>query len=141
MTRFLISPRLLTHVLYTQILSTSSILFLLRLSKHTLFPNGYPGPPSIDPTPEEQTIIHQQLLGRLREQVPTLAAPVLLGPSPDRTLEGIIDPIGDAACNMHLAVFIMDALILSIFPEMGLEGSGGNAEMEVPERLDDDGED
>ncbi|KAG0697782.1 PXA domain-containing protein [Suillus ampliporus] len=133
--------RLLTHVLYTRILCGSSILFVLRLSKRTLFPNGYPGPSPIDPTPEEQTIIYQQLLRRLREQVPTFVAPVLLGPSPERTLEEIIDPLTDATCNMHLAVFIMDALLLSIFPEMGVEGSAGNADADVPERLDDDGKD
>lgn len=119
----------MTHVLYTRILSASSILFILRLSKHTLFPNGYPGPSPIDPTPEEQTIIRQRLLRRLREQVPTLVAPVLLGPSPERTLEEIINPLDDPACNMHLVVFIMDALLLSIFPEMGVEGSGGNADV------------
>ncbi|KAG2345260.1 hypothetical protein BDR05DRAFT_908607 [Suillus weaverae] len=133
--------RLLTHLLYTRILCASSILFVLRLSKRTLFPNGYPGPPSIDPTPEEQIIIHQQLLRRLREQVPTFLAPVLLGPSPERTVEDIISPLCDAACNVHLAVFIMDALFLSIFPEMGVEGSAGNADVDVAERLDDDGED
>ncbi|KAG1757932.1 PXA domain-containing protein [Suillus lakei] len=143
MTRILMfcSSRLLTHILYTQILCTSSILFVLRLSKHTLFPNGYPGPPPIDPTPEEQIIIHQQLLRRLREQVPAFLAPVLLGPSPERTVEEIVSPLNDAACNMHLAVFIMDALLLSIFPEMGVEGSVGNADMDVPEMLDDDGKD
>ncbi|KAG1889365.1 PXA domain-containing protein [Suillus subluteus] len=133
--------RLLTHLLYTRILCTSSILFVLRLSKHTLFPNGYPGPPPIDPTPEEQIIIHQQLLRRLREQVPAFLAPVLLGSSPERTVEEIISPLGDAACNAHLAVFIMDALLLSIFPEMGVEGSAGNADVDVAERLDDDGKD
>jgi hypothetical protein len=68
-------------------------------------------------------------------------APVLLGPSPERMLEEVINPLGDAACNMHLAVFIVDALLLSIFPEMGVEGSGGNADLEILERLDDDGGD
>ena len=131
----------MTHILYARILSTSSVLYVLRLSKHALFPNGYPEPPTTDPTPEEQIIIRQQLVRRLREQVPTFVAPVLLGPSPERTLEGIIDPLGDAACNTHLAVFIVDALLLSIFPEMGVEGSRGNAEVEVPEGSDDDRED
>jgi hypothetical protein len=133
--------RLLTHLLYTRVLCASSILFVLRLSKRTLFPNGYPGPPPIDPTPEEQIIIHQQLLRRLREQVPAFLAPVLLGSSPERTVEEIISPLDDAACNAHLAVFIMDALLLSIFPEMGVEGSAGNADMDVAERSDDDGKD
>jgi hypothetical protein len=135
------SSRLLTHLLYTRVLCASSILFVLRLSKRTLFPNGYPGPPPIDPTPEEQIIIHQQLLRRLREQVPAFLAPVLLGSSPERTVEEIISPLDDAACNAHLAVFIMDALLLSIFPEMGVEGSAGNADMDVAERSDDDGKD
>ncbi|KAG2123573.1 PXA domain-containing protein [Suillus clintonianus] len=133
--------RLLTHLLYTRILCASSILFVLRLSKRTLFPNGYPGPPPIDPTPEEQIIIRQQLLRRLREQVPAFLVPVLLGSSPERTIEDIISPLDDAACNMHLAILLVDALLLSIFPEMGVEGSAENADMDIRERLDDDGKD
>ncbi|KAG2370207.1 PXA domain-containing protein [Suillus spraguei] len=133
--------RLLTYLLYTRILCASSLIFVLRLSKRTLFPSGYPGPPVIDPTPEEQIIIHQQLLRRLREQVPAFLVPVILGSSPEHTVKEIISPLGDAACNAHLAVFMMDALLLSIFPEMGVEGGAGNAEVDVTERLDDDGKD
>ncbi|KAG2160096.1 PXA domain-containing protein [Suillus bovinus] len=132
--------RLLNHLLYTRILCASSIVFVIRLSKRTLFPNGYPGSPPIDPTPEEQIAIRQQLLRRLREQVPAFLAPIL-GSSPERTVEELISPLCDAACNAHLAVFIMDALLLSIFPEMGVERSAGNADVDVAERLDDDGKD
>jgi len=52
--------KLLPHLLYS-VLSPGFILNLVRLGKRNMFPNGYPGPPSIDPTPEEQAAIRQRL--------------------------------------------------------------------------------
>jgi hypothetical protein len=60
MTPFL--DKLLPHILYS-ILSPGFILNLVRLSKRTLFPNGYPGPPPIEPTPDEQAAIRRRLVG------------------------------------------------------------------------------
>ncbi|KIJ68760.1 hypothetical protein HYDPIDRAFT_81487 [Hydnomerulius pinastri MD-312] len=115
--------KLFSHLLYSRVLSASSILSIVRISKRTLFPNGYPGPPPIDPTPEEQVVIRQQLIKRITERFPALASSALLGPSPLTSLDAIIDPLSDGACNAHLAVFIFDALLLAIFPEMGVEGT------------------
>ncbi|KAF9229677.1 hypothetical protein BS17DRAFT_771779 [Gyrodon lividus] len=124
--------KLLSHFLYTRVLSASSILSIVRLSKRALFPNGYPGPPPVDPTPEEQFIIRQQLIKRIAERLPALASSALLGPSPITSVDAVVDPLSDRACNTHLAVFLFDALLLTIFPEMGMEGpdpgqmTGGN---------------
>ena len=52
--------KLLPHLLYS-FLSPAFILDMVRLGKRTMFPNGYPGPPSNDPTPEEQAAIRQRL--------------------------------------------------------------------------------
>jgi hypothetical protein len=38
---------------------------VVATSKKVLFPNGYPSPPPIDPTPEEQVIMREQLETRL----------------------------------------------------------------------------
>lgn len=52
--------KLLPHLLYT-FLSPAFILNIVRLSKRTLFPNGFPAPPLPDPTQEEQAAIKQRL--------------------------------------------------------------------------------
>ncbi|KAF8845426.1 hypothetical protein BDN67DRAFT_1065284 [Paxillus ammoniavirescens] len=115
--------KLLSHFLYTHVLSAPSMLSIIRLSKSTLFPHGYPGPPPIDPTPEEQFIIRQQLVKRMAERFPALVSSALLGPSPITSIDAIVDPLGDSTCNAHLAVFSFDALLLTVFPEMGVEGT------------------
>ena len=48
--------------LLQRFLSPAFILNITRLSKRTLFPNGYPGPPPIDPSPEEQAEIRARLV-------------------------------------------------------------------------------
>ncbi|KAG9314664.1 hypothetical protein JVU11DRAFT_5469 [Chiua virens] len=103
--------KLLCYMLYTHVLSASSMLTAVRISERTLFPNGYPGPAPIDPTPEEQVVIRERLVKRIIEEIPSMA--VLGDP-----VDGIVDALGDSACNLHLALFLVDALVLSVFPEM-----------------------
>ncbi|KAF8139931.1 PXA domain-containing protein [Boletus edulis] len=111
--------KLLCYLLYSYVLSASTILSVVRLSKRTLFPNGYPGPPPVDPTAEEQLVIRDELVKRIAERVPALARLVLLGDPAVSAVEGAVVPLSDEACNRHLAVFLLDALLLSVFPEMG----------------------
>lgn len=108
-------------MLYNQVLSATSVLSIVRLSKGTLFPNGYPGPSPVDPTPEEQLVIRQQLIRRVTEMIPGPASAILLGPSPVASLEAAIDPLSDSACNAHLAVLLVDAILVTVFPELGGE--------------------
>ena len=45
-----------------------------------------------------------------------------MGPTPEArmaTVDAALAPLDDAACNAHLAVFILDLVVLTIFPEMG----------------------
>lgn len=105
-------PRLLCYLLYTHVLSAPSLLSVVRLSKRTLFTHGYLGPPPADPTAEEQVVIREELVKRINTQIPALG--VLGG-----TLDGVVDALSDEACNRHLAVFLVDALLLAVFPEMG----------------------
>ncbi|KAG6889664.1 hypothetical protein C0992_004475 [Termitomyces sp. T32_za158] len=54
--------RLLPHLLEAQ-LSPAFILSVTRTIKRTLFPNGYPAPTPIEPTPEEQAEFRARLVG------------------------------------------------------------------------------
>jgi hypothetical protein len=47
------------------------------------------------------------------------AAGILLGPDPERTVQAALEPFADAACNAHLIVFILDLVLLALFPELG----------------------
>ncbi|KIK26504.1 hypothetical protein PISMIDRAFT_8866 [Pisolithus microcarpus 441] len=114
---------LLSYVLYNRVLSFPSILSLVRLSKRTLFPNGYPGPPPVDPTPEEQVMIRRRLIRRVSGMLPVPISAILLGSSPVVSLEAIVDPLDDHACNTHLVVFLFDAVLLTVFPELAMQGS------------------
>lgn len=49
---------------------------------------------------------------------------VLLGATPSEqkhTIEDMIDPLSDQACNAHLLLCILDAFLLAMFPELGGE--------------------
>lgn len=43
------------------------VLMVVKLSKQTLFPNGYPGPPPTIPSPEEQALLKEELLRQLEQ--------------------------------------------------------------------------
>jgi hypothetical protein len=59
MTPFL--DKLLPHLL-SDFLSPALILTTIKTAKRTLFPNGYPGPLPVDPSPEEQADLRARLL-------------------------------------------------------------------------------
>jgi hypothetical protein len=50
---------------------------------------------------------------------------VLLGPTAaerEEVMEGVLDGLGERACNAHLVLFILDAVVLRVFPELGVAG-------------------
>ncbi len=72
----LLSPflsRLLPYLLYTNLLSPSSLAHIVRTARRALFPNGWPAPPPIDPSPEEQIEMRQELESRLLALIPGLS--------------------------------------------------------------------
>lgn len=135
MTPFL--DKLLPYLLQ-RFLSPSFILNITRLSKRTLFPSGYPGPPPIIPTPEEQAEIRAKLVAwrgkgpmctsslvtwcfsifLIKFRLLAHLLPIILGPDPSATLSAALDPLSDAQCNARLVVFILDRLLLTLFPEL-----------------------
>jgi len=115
MTPFL--DKLLPHLL-SNFLSPALILSITKTSKHTLFPNGYPGPPPIDPSPEEQAELRARLVAWRGEGGIGPLFPILLGPDPSSTLSAALDPLSSAQCNCHIVVFLFDRILIGLFPEL-----------------------
>ncbi|TDL28558.1 hypothetical protein BD410DRAFT_834636 [Rickenella mellea] len=128
--------RLLPHLLYSHTLTASRLLDISRISKNTLFPNGYPGPPPIDPTVEEQLLLKEQLVQLLEERIPAPIAFVILGPaspaSPNvmtrrQTILSALAPLSSPQCNAHLVLLLLDLIILTLFPELGVSETAAEA--------------
>lgn len=114
--------RLIPYLFYANMRPALFTKIILQ-SKKVLFPDGYPGPPPVEPTLEEQVLIREQLEKRLFDLVPPMAAKVLFGPDPatqQRTVKGILDPLNSSKCNVHLLVLLLDAILITLFPELGL---------------------
>jgi len=67
---------------------------------------------------------------------------VLLGKGREEREEvigGVLDGLGDRVCNTHLVVFLLDAVVLRVFPELGVGGGGdhiqGRDAMLSPEEM------
>ena len=52
------------------VLTEKNVLVVLRLCKQTLFPNGYPGPPRIIPSMDEQAALKAELVSEIEERLP-----------------------------------------------------------------------
>jgi hypothetical protein len=138
--------RLIPHVIYNSALTPYRLSTIVSQAKKTLFPNGYPGPPPVEPTPSEQLVLREQLEVRLMEifpcrsptrvllfltlinYIPAASSPFLLGsdlPTSQRTISSVLDPLSFRECNAHLLIFILDVILLRVFPEIGA-GNGDN---------------
>ncbi|PBK77026.1 hypothetical protein ARMSODRAFT_1012229 [Armillaria solidipes] len=115
--------RLLPYLLHS-ILSPALLLNIVRIGKRTLFPNGYPAPPPVDPTPEEQAEIYAKLIAWRGRGGLSHLIPILLGSDPSVTLKSAIDPLTSTSCNVHLVMMILDRIIIALFPELGGAGPG-----------------
>ncbi|KAH8120247.1 hypothetical protein DFH11DRAFT_1559046 [Phellopilus nigrolimitatus] len=113
--------RLLVYLLQTFIMTEHRVITIVKLSKQTLFPGGYPGPPPVIPTPEEQVLLKEQLVRQIEEHIPSIVSTLVLGPAPAEreTIVSALEPLSSEACNAHLVVFLLDLLVLALFPELG----------------------
>ena len=114
--------RLFPHLLYTHAFSAESLLAILQSTRTAMFPGGWPAQSPPDPTPEEQLELRRELTRRLLTLVPAPCLPVL-GPTPParvQALDSILDPLSSQECNAHLIVFVLDLVLLTLFPEMGV---------------------
>lgn len=104
-----ISPAFLTHS--------------IQAGKRALFPNdGWPGPPPVEPTVEEQLLIREQLEGRLRELCQPWLASVVLGNSRKiqaMTIKQALDPFSESGeINSHLLIVLLDLVVSELWPEL-----------------------
>jgi hypothetical protein len=53
-------------------MGASLVTTVVQAAKKALFPDGWPGPPPLDPSLEEQVAIREELVHRLVECVPGL---------------------------------------------------------------------
>ncbi|KAL5534310.1 hypothetical protein ACEPAG_772 [Sanghuangporus baumii] len=119
------ADRFLIYMLHTYVMTEERLITIVKLSKQTLFPNGYPGPPLVIPTPEEQAVIKEQLIREIETGAPPLLSSVALGPgsSKHESIAEALEPLSSNACNVHLVLFLLDLIVLTLFPEFGVEGS------------------
>jgi hypothetical protein len=62
------------YVLERRVFTATLLHKIIVLGKKQLFPNGWPGPPPVDPTPEEQVVIRESLEIRLSGLFPGKSA-------------------------------------------------------------------
>ncbi|KAH9855444.1 PXA domain-containing protein [Lenzites betulinus] len=118
--------RLLPYLLYAHALSAPALASGVRSARRALFPEGWPAVAPPDPSPEEQAEMRARVCRRVREAVPGPLA-LLLGPTPESraaTVDAALAPLDSQACNAHLVVFILDLVLLTVFPEMGVSEEG-----------------
>jgi len=116
--------KLLPYML-SSTLTFHTVTNVVRTAKRNLFPNGYPAPAPPDPSIEEQAIMLQRLVSLKPKGSLVHIMPLLLGPEPSSTLAAALEPLSNAACNVHLVIFILDTVLLALFPELGgLEADG-----------------
>ncbi|KAI0639208.1 PXA domain-containing protein [Trametes polyzona] len=118
--------RLLPYLLYAHALGAPALASAVRAARRALFPEGWPAPAPEDPGPEEQAEMRARLGRRLVQAVPGPLA-MALGPTPAAraaTVDAALAPLDSQACNAHLMVFILDLVLLTVFPEMGVSEEG-----------------
>lgn len=145
--------RLLIYLLQTFVMTEQRVLMVVKLSKQTLFPNGYPGPPPTIPSPEEQALLKEELLRQLEQMTSrehnsdkalgnlvvssytssfsAFISALLLGPMPKKRpiIQASLAPLSSDACNAHLLLFLLDLIVVSLFPELAakIPSEGGES--------------
>jgi hypothetical protein len=123
---------LLPHILI-QMLSPGRLTTIAQISKRALFPlpSGYPTPPPPEPSAAEKVAVRSSLLSALvahthkgifQRQLATLMLGKQEGGNMMATLEGALEAVEDGVCNLHLVVFLLDRVVLGLFPELGVDG-------------------
>ena len=110
-----ISPLLLPHIILSSLSSPPFLLSTTRSLKHSLFPNGYPGPTPPHPTPEQVSLLKSNLINSIcKSKLPRF----LLGPHSRSIVQHALDPLSNQQCNLHLVVVLLDRVLAVLFPEL-----------------------
>ncbi|WWD04234.1 hypothetical protein V865_002302 [Kwoniella europaea PYCC6329] len=111
-----ILDRLLPHLLKTYILNPHTSLKLIDIIEKLLFPDGYPGPSPIDPTPQEALDLRLRAERRIDQLIPSYIQKIFFDTS--RGTKVILDPIEDRSCNAHLVGMVLDGLVGTLIPDL-----------------------
>lgn len=116
------TDRFLVYMLQTHVVTEQRMIHIVKLSKQTLFPNGYPGPPPDIPTPEQQAITKEQVIRQIEGKIPSVVSSLILGPgkASHETVVTALEALSNEACNAHLVLFFLDLIVISLFPEYGI---------------------
>ena len=88
-------------------------------AKGILFPHGYPLPPPPDPSAEEQAAAREWLLAwRPTGALNSYIASIVLGEEYEGWSDAL-EALGCWECNVHLVVFVLDRVVLELWPELG----------------------
>ncbi|WVQ66405.1 uncharacterized protein L199_004585 [Kwoniella botswanensis] len=111
--------RLLPHLLKTYILNPRTSLRLIDMIEKLLFPDGYPGPSPIDPTPQEALDLRLRAERRIDQLIPSYIQRIFFDTS--RGTKVILDPIEDGSCNAHLVGMVLDGLVGTLLPDLVIQ--------------------
>ncbi|BEJ13493.1 hypothetical protein CspHIS471_0306670 [Cutaneotrichosporon sp. HIS471] len=93
---------------------------VVALLERVLFPDGWPGPPPVEPSADEADAMKKRLREILRRR-----GGVGLGLDLGRA----VDMLGDAGCNAHLVGMVYDAAVLALMPELAADVEPAEPEM------------
>ncbi|WVW86824.1 hypothetical protein I302_108879 [Kwoniella bestiolae CBS 10118] len=108
--------RLFPHLLKSHFLTPSTSLRLIDLMERLLFPDGYPGPSPVDPTPQEALDLRERAEKRIDELVPSLIKRVFFNTK--RGTKVLLDPLEDSGCNAHLVGMVLNAVVGGVIPDL-----------------------
>jgi hypothetical protein len=111
-----ILDRLLPYLL-EQHLNAKLGIKVVDLLERILFPNGYPGPPPVDPTPDEAKALDSALRQRVDELVPRRLK-LCVTPVDGGSVDALVDPFSNAGCNAHLVGTLYNAVVAALLPEL-----------------------
>jgi hypothetical protein len=92
------------------VLTPATGVRVVALLERVLFPDGWPGPPPIEPSADEA----DAMKARLREVMRRRGG---LGLDLGRA----VDVLGDGGCNAHLIAMVLDAAVLALVPELAAD--------------------
>lgn len=106
----------LAPYLLDMVLTPTTGVRVVNLLERVLFPDGWPGPPPVEPSAEEAKEMQARLRAVLDERVKLGVVGMEAGRG--------VDVLSDGGCNAHLVGMLLDAIVLTLLPGLGAEGRG-----------------
>jgi hypothetical protein len=116
----LLSPVLdrLGPALAARALTAKTGLRVVDLVERILFPDGWPSPPPIEPTPEEARVLDAQFRRRVDEVLPAFVKRAITAVPGENAADALVDIVSDYECNAHLVALLLPAIVAALVPEL-----------------------